>query len=306
MKNLIKYFFLITITISVIYYLYYANLINLKEIEILIIEKYDYIIYSLFFYLISLCISIFRYQYIIKKFGVKIEYKILLQTQIIGTFFSQTLPLSTLSSEIFKIYFISNFYKIKEWNKITFITIYDKAIGLSSFFLLSFFISIFLINYQTKFIQNLNLLVSITTLAFAIICYFIPKILNVIEFKNFNYDFKYGKEIIISLVSSFLFCISYFLIVLSADLEISFYQVILIMPFLILSFILPIGIAGIGGYQIITIYLFSFFIENKNLLVSVSIIFASILLVVNFILGLYFILKNFNIIKNFFNLKSKK
>ena len=78
------------------------------------------------------------------------------------------------------------------------------------------------------------------------------------------------------------------------------------MPFLILSFILPIGIAGIGGYQIITIYLFSFFIENKNLLVSVSIIFASILLVVNFILGLYFILKNFNIIKNFFNLKSKK
>jgi uncharacterized membrane protein YbhN (UPF0104 family) len=306
MKNFIKYFFLITITISVIYYLYYANLINLKEIEILVVEKYDYIIYSLFFYLISLCISIFRYQYIIKKFGVKIEYKILLQMQIIGTFFSQTLPFSTLSSEIFKIYFISNFYKIKEWNKITFITIYDKAIGLSSFFLLSFFISIFLINFQIKFSQNLNLLVSIATLVFALICFFIPKFLNVIEFKNFNYDFKYGKEIIISLVSSFLFCISYFLIVLLANLEISLYQVILIMPFLILSFILPIGIAGIGGYQIIAIYLFSFFIENKNLLVSVSIIFASILLVVNFILGLYFILKNFNIIKNFFNLKSKK
>ena len=142
MKNIIKFFFLITIAITAIYYLNYANLISLKEIEILIIEKYDYIIYSFFFYLISLCISIFRYQYIIKKFGVKIEYKILLQIQIMGTFFSQTLPFSTLSSEIFKIYFISNFYKIKEWNKITIITNYDKAIVLSSFYLLSFFIEL--------------------------------------------------------------------------------------------------------------------------------------------------------------------
>lgn len=303
MKKKIKFFFFFCILVAPIGYLYYSNLINLKEIETLIKEKYNFILLSLVFYFLSLCVSIFRYQYILKKFEVKVKFKILFQIQVVCTFFSQVLPFSIVASEVFKIYFISKFYKIKEWNKITFATFYDKSIGLSGFFFLSFFISIFFINYKFEVLQNLNFLVTILLLILSLMLYFMPRILNMIKLKKFNYNFKYSKEIVLGITSSFFFCTSYYLVFLTTEVEISLGQVILVMPLLILSYIIPMGILGFGGYQIVSIYLFSFIVSNKELIASVSVIFSLITVITNIFLGLIFIVNNFNVIKKFFNLK---
>lgn len=297
-KEISKFIFVISVSTIFIYFLVKKDLINFNILKSIVTEKYNYIIVSSIFYILALAVNTLRFKYILNKFNIPLNYEKVFSFHIISIFFSQFLPLNTFFSEGFKVYFISKYYDLKNFKKIIFCTIFDKFLGLSSFFLIaSFFLLI-----KFGFILKNNFALLIFFLFSSISCLIIPKIINYFNINGFKFEFKYGLEFFISLLSSILFIFSYYFIFLTTDLTINFYIISIVMPFIVLSFLIPIGYAGFGGYQFIAIFVFSFFENNYEIITSVSLIFAAISLIINSFLGSIFITINFNILKSFFSI----
>lgn len=294
MNNYIfKLLFVFFITIIFFYILINKNLVDFNLINVKLTEGKKYLIISSIFYIFALIVNTLRLKYILKKFQIKINFQPVFSMQILSIFFGQFLPLSTLFIETFKIYFLSKYFDINKWKKISYCVLIDKFIGLSSFFLLSFiFSSIYLLQNNKFFI----IFIFFTSIFLLII----PKIINFFKIKNFVFNYNLGLEIFISILSSIFFILSYFFIFLIFTDQIYFHTFVIVMPFIILSFLIPLGYAGFGGYQLIAIFVFSFFEANNQIISSASLIFAYITLIINCILGFYITAKNFGLIKKQF------
>lgn len=298
--KLLRFFLFIYITFFLINYLIKGNILNLNLLKISLIENKELILLSFLFYIMAIFTNALRFKYVLNKFNIKINFQQIFSAQILGIFFGQFLFLSGFFIEAIKIYFLSKYYNFKKWLKISYCTLFDKLLGLSSFFLLS---SLFSLLYYTdikNFFKN-NLLLSIFFFLISIILIIIPKIINFFKIKNLNYNFAYGKEILISLLSSFFFTLSFYCIFLAINQAANFYMVSTSMPLIVLSFLLPLGYMGLGGYQFAAIYIFSFFQTNQQTIAHVSITFALITFIINSTFGIYYIIKNFSLLRKIFN-----
>ena len=295
-KDIAKFAVVVSISLIFIYFLIKKDLINFNILKSIIIDKYIYIIIYSIFYILALLVNTLRFKYILNKFDIPLNYEKVFSFHIISIFFAQFLPLNSFFSEGFKVYFISKYYDLKNLRKIIYCTLFDKFLGLSSFFLIAFFFLII----KSGFILKENFFLFVFFLFSFILCFTIPKIINYFNINGFKFKFKYGMEFFIGLLSSILFIFSYYFIFLTTDLKIDIYIISIVMPFIILSFLIPIGYAGFGGYQFVAIFVFSFFENNYEIITSVSLVFAAITLIINSFLGGIFITRNFNILKNFF------
>jgi uncharacterized membrane protein YbhN (UPF0104 family) len=303
-KNIIKHIALISITLFFLNYLIKNQLISLELLQLVITEKYPYLAISCLFYFSALLTVALRFQYVLKKFKIKINFDKIFAIQSLSLFLGQFLPFSAAITETFKIYIMSKYYNILEWKKITFCTILDKFLGLGGYFFISFFfISLFYKKISSIINDRFYLIIIIFMIGVLLIN--AVKLINFINLKrfNYNYEYKHGKEIIISLFSSLFVCFSYYFIFLATGLKINFYIVAIVMPLIIFSFIIPIGLGGFGGYQLIAVFIFSFFDNSPQIITTASLIFASISFLTNGVLGLIYVTKYFDILLGFFKIK---
>ena len=138
-KDIAKFAVVVSISLIFIYFLIKKDLINFNILKSIIIDKYIYIIISSIFYILALLVNTLRFKYILNKFDIPLNYEKVFSFHIISIFFAQFLPLNSFFSEGFKVYFISKYYDLKNLRKIIYCTLFDKFLGLSSFFLIAFF-----------------------------------------------------------------------------------------------------------------------------------------------------------------------
>ena len=86
-KEISKFIFVISIAIIFIYFLVKKDLINLKILNGIITEKYNYIITSSIFYILALAVNALRFKYILNKFNIPLNYEKVFSFHIISIFF---------------------------------------------------------------------------------------------------------------------------------------------------------------------------------------------------------------------------
>lgn len=274
------------------------NKLNLLNFEILFksIKKHpDLIFLSGVIYAISILLGSLRYKIILKGFNYKLKLKYSLKITASSIFYGQWFPGSSALIELFRIFFLKQHIDIKL--KEAFLSaIYDKAIGLVSFIILCLFCV--LIKYDLLEQSNYYFLALILIFSLFIINKtpaIILKIFN-INYKSQNY-FLISTEMIISLLISGLIVISYFLISKTTNANLNFIDIAIMMPFIAIIGILPIGLGNLGGLQIGTLLIFQFVSENNSEIVSMSVIFALITILINSSFGLIFLKSTLNIFK---------
>jgi len=125
-------------------------------------------------------------------------------------------------------------------------------------------------------------------------------IFNFFTNKIKNLKYSIGIELLYGIFGSFFLVISYYLVFCAVEFNGTISEIGIVIPFIILSFLIPVGMAGIGGYQFIAIFIFSFIMDNSSIIASGSLIFSMLLLIINGFLGIYFINQNVAIITKLF------
>ena len=296
MKKL-KIILLLTVSISIILYMLNQNLINLVTFKIIFSQNIPTVIFCLFLNLISIMTVNFRFFLILKKYNIFINYTTLISINSISNFFSQIFPGNLFFAESFKILFLTKKVKQIGWIYYTFLTFIDKSIGLSIMFFLSSILIFF--NSTVQFQKGLIYL-SIIFLIISIVLLNLHKILSILKKEKKKFTYRIGNEVFVSILASLTFTLSYYLIFKLNNFQGTFFDVAALMPFITISFLLPIGIAGIGGQQIAAISIFYFFEKNLQVIGNGSLMFAIILLISNSLLGIIFVIQDYNSIFKLF------
>lgn len=94
--------------------------------------------------------------------------------------------------------------------------------------------------------------------------------------------------LLISMSSLLLTSLSLYLSALAIGESLSFLQIVCAYPLIALSALLPLGFAGIGGYQLIMASIFSIFAVSPALVASAGVLQSAVLLLVNTAVGLLY------------------
>lgn len=94
--------------------------------------------------------------------------------------------------------------------------------------------------------------------------------------------------LLISMSSLLLTSFSLYLSALAIGESLSFLQIVCAYPLISLSALLPLGFAGIGGYQLIMASIFSIFAVSPALVASAGVLQSAVLLLVNTAVGLFY------------------
>lgn len=94
--------------------------------------------------------------------------------------------------------------------------------------------------------------------------------------------------IFLSVVSMLFTSASLYFSAASLSVQLDFFQIICVFPLVALASLLPLGFAGMGGYQLVLASVFSLFAVSPALVASAGVVQSAVLLVVNTALGLLF------------------
>ena len=172
--------------------------------------------------------------------------------------------------------------------------LYDKIIGLLSFIFISMIC--FSVDFSTYHLSKYFFFIIIFGI---LILYKVPKII----FKFFKINFHQRNivfisyEMLVSLIISTLIIFCYYLISKAANTNLDLLQIALLMPLIAIVGILPIGLGNLGGLQIGTLMIFQFVTENNVEIVSMSLIFALVALIINTTFGIIFFKSSYGYFK---------
>lgn len=96
------------------------------------------------------------------------------------------------------------------------------------------------------------------------------------------------RPLLLSMASLLLTSCSLYLSALAIGQSLNFLQIVCAYPLISLSAILPLGFAGIGGYQIIMASIFGLFSVSPAIVASSGVLQSAVVLVVNTIIGLFY------------------
>jgi uncharacterized membrane protein YbhN (UPF0104 family) len=94
--------------------------------------------------------------------------------------------------------------------------------------------------------------------------------------------------IFLSVVSMLFTSASLYFSAASMSVQLDLFQIICVFPLVALASLLPLGFAGMGGYQLVLASVFGLFAVSPALVASAGVLQSAVLLVVNTLLGLLF------------------
>lgn len=301
MRNkIINFLIVLFITTASLFVLKKINLLDFNEIIKIVINNYLAIIACFILYFITLLLGTLRYKIILFGSNFNIKFKDCFKINSSSIFYGQWFPGNAAFIELFRIFFLQNFIFIKKKEAI-YISLYDRFIGLISFFYFSLFSIFFLFDVNKS-------LFGIFFIIFSIILILLPKIFfKIFKIKHKSFSLLIVPyELLLSLFISFIIILNFYLLSISANLEIKFIEIAILMPLIAIINILPIGINLIGGNQIGFLFIFSLFLEKSNGIVSVSMIFAFITIITNLLIGLFYLKYSKNIFLSYYEKINKK
>ena len=95
--------------------------------------------------------------------------------------------------------------------------------------------------------------------------------------------------ILLSMLSLLLTSAALFMAARSLSQSLNFFHILCVFPIVSLVSVLPLGFAGIGGYQLVMASVFSVFAVSPSVVASAGLLQSALLLVVNSLLGLAFL-----------------
>ena len=293
-KKNIKIFLYSIISLSILLILKKLNLLDFSTLVISIKEKPDLIFLSASLYAFSIILGSIRYFIILKNFHYGLNLKDSLNITSSSIFYGQWFPGSSALIELFRIFFLKQHININIKYSI-FSVLYDRAIGLVSFIIICI-ASIFLkYNLHETFGYYLIIIVFVAVVIINTAPVVIFKICKV-NFLNRKF-LMISYEMIISLLISGLIIFSYYLISKITNTNLSLINIAIMMPLIALVSILPLGIGNLGGLQLGTLIIFQFVSENNSEIVSMSLTFAIITIIINSIFGIIFFKSSLDIFK---------
>jgi uncharacterized membrane protein YbhN (UPF0104 family) len=116
------------------------------------------------------------------------------------------------------------------------------------------------------------------------------------HFETFRHNIDAGSRhpwrllgpLALSVVSLLLGCLMLNLAARALGESIDFLQIVAAFPLIAVTSLLPLGFAGIGGYQLITASIFSLFAVSPAVVASSGVLQSAVILVVNTVIGLFF------------------
>ena len=284
LKKNIKFLIFLIISLLIFLALKKINLLNFEAIANSIKFNPELIILSAILYCISIILGGLRYSVILKNFKYNINLSNSVKITSSSIFFGQWFPGSAALIEFFRIFFLKQYLKIKVRDCVISV-LYDRIIGLLSFIVIS--IICILINFNNHELSKYSFLIVIIGI---ILLYKVPTIIFRFFKINFNQQsiLFISYEMMISLIISSLIILSYYLISKVTSTSLDLIQIALLMPLIAMVGILPIGLGNLGGLQLGTLIIFQFVTENNMEIVSMSLIFALITLIINTIFGIIF------------------
>jgi uncharacterized membrane protein YbhN (UPF0104 family) len=292
-KNLkLIVFFLISIIILSI--LYKINLLDFNSLLISIKKKPELIIYSAILYLISIILGGLRYKLILSKFKYALNYNNSLKITASSIFYGQWFPGSSALIELFRIFFLKQHIKIDLKHSII-VAIYDKTLG----FLSMIIISVICISIKFNLIDKFGYYFFIMVIIGVLIAHFAQILIFKILKINFNenYSIFFSYEMVISLIISSGIIIIYYVLSNVTNSDINLLDVAVLIPLIAIVALMPLGLGNLGGMQVGTLLIFQFVSEKNSEIVSMSIMFAIITIIVNTILGSIFFKSTLDIFK---------
>ena len=292
-KNLkLIVFFLISIIILSI--LYKINLLDFNSLLISIKKKPELIIYSAILYLISIILGSLRYKLILSKFKYALNYNNSLKITASSIFYGQWFPGSSALIELFRIFFLKQHIKIDLKHSII-VAIYDKTLG----FLSMIIISVICISIKFNLIDKFGYYFFIMVIIGVLIAHFAQILIFKILKINFNenYSIFFSYEMVISLIISSGIIIIYYVLSNVTNSDINLLDVAVLIPLIAIVALMPLGLGNLGGMQVGTLLIFQFVSEKNSEIVSMSIMFAIITIIVNTILGSIFFKSTLDIFK---------
>ena len=292
-KN-IKIFLYLFITLGILLVLKKFNFLDFNALVLSIKKEPEFIFLSALIYALTIILGSLRYFVILKNFKYNLKLNHSLKITSSSIFYGQWFPGSSALIEFFRIFFLKQHIKINIKYSI-FSVLYDKIIGLISFIIICI-ISIFLkYNFYEMLEYYLIIIVFFALIVINKTPILIFKILK-INFLKRNF-LMISYEMIISLLISLLIITSYYLIAKITNTNLNFIDIAIMMPLIALVGILPLGIGNLGGLQLGTLLIFQFVSENSSEIVSMSLTFAVITIIINSIFGIIFFKSSLNIFK---------
>lgn len=242
MKKYIKFFIRFTVTVLLILYLF-------KKIEVKHVLNHLFLINPLIFlsasllYILSSYISTLRWKIFLSN---EVKVSELFSLYLIGSFFNNVLP-GIIGGDVVKIFMIKEKVGLKKAFASVFM---ERYTGLCALLLISF---IFFCLFYTKLPQDIFIWsVPAGFLLFILGTIFILLIGKTKFFREFHdYILTFNKNQILqalfySFLVQFTVILSVYVIFLGVGISVSFFEVCIFLPIIILISMLPISLSGIG------------------------------------------------------------
>lgn len=243
MKKYINFFIRLTVTVLLLLYLFKkidsSNILN----SLVLINPFVFFFAS-FLYLLSSYISTLRWRLFIPQNEFSLSS--LFSLYLIGSFFNNVLP-GIIGGDVVKIYMIKDKTGIKKALASVFM---ERYAGLFALLLIGF---IFFCLFYTRLPKDMLIWsVPVSFLLFILGSIFLLLTRKIKFFKEIHdYIFSFGKKQIIqaliySFFVQFIVILSVYIIFLGLSLPVSFFELAIFLPIIILISLLPLSVSGIG------------------------------------------------------------
>lgn len=243
MKKHIKIFIRFTVTCLLILYLFKKIEINHVLNTLFLINPLIFLSAS-FLYILSSYISTLRWKIFLPEQNLKVSR--LLSLYLIGSFFNNVLP-GIIGGDVIKIFMIKEKVGLKKALASVFM---ERYTGLFALLLIGF---VFFCLFYTNLPQHrLIWSVPLSFLLFILASLFILLLGKIKLFKEFHdYVFSFNRKQILqaifySFLVQFTVIVSVYVIFLGLDISVSFFEVCIFLPIIILISMLPVSVSGIG------------------------------------------------------------
>ncbi|MGB9711070.1 MAG: lysylphosphatidylglycerol synthase transmembrane domain-containing protein [Thermodesulfovibrio sp.] len=243
MKKYIKFFIRFAVTVLLILYLF-------KKIDITHVLNTLFLINPLIFlsasflYILSSYISTLRWKIFLPQQHLKVSE--LFSLYLIGSFFNNVLP-GIIGGDLIKIFMIKEKAGLKKALASVFM---ERYTGLFALLLIGF--AFFCLFYKNLPQHRLMWSVPLSFLSFILASLFLLLLGKIKFFKEFHdYVLSFTRKQILqaifySFLVQFTIIVSVYVIFLGIDISVSFIEVCIFLPIIILISMLPISVSGIG------------------------------------------------------------
>ena len=255
MKKILFVIAKIAVSVSLLLYLISivdinATLIRLREIKV------GYAVIAFFISIVMVMLSALKWKIILRSDGLDTRYATLLQSYYIGNFLGLFLP-SGFGGDVYRVYALSS--AGKRIGKVTSSVLFDRLTGLGAL------LSIALFGYISLPGTDYDLVLFLISLAGLVVFFLLTSARTIdklgtsnrilvghltallASFRSYRINLRQlGRIVTIAILFQFLIVVNNWLYTLALSINIPFHQLLVIIPLVFLTEVLPISINGAG------------------------------------------------------------